>query len=311
MTTLNRADVRAALWLVVLMTVAAFVWGGPDGTRDTAFGQEVAEEIPVEDAAGRMASEDETFSSPDLRTSAYQSLGELIVSSGVFGWVFYSILAVFSISAMAVALGRLFLLRRGRIIPKRLVSGLRTLIQEKRDSVDNLRTLCDASPSPAARILRAGLLRAGRPLPEVEKSMEDAAAREMAELRSRNRPLSVVGSVAPLVGLLGTVVGMIFAFRISSQAGLGKAELLAEGIYLALMTTAAGLTIAIPCLLLFAWFNTRAEKFMREIDEALLETLPGFARMENHDAGSSKPNVAAPASETPSESIAAAAGTRP
>ena len=118
-------------------------------------------------------------------------------------------------------------------------------------------------------------------MPEVEKAMEDAAAREMAAMRSRNRPLSVIGSVAPLVGLLGTVVGMIFAFRVSSLAGLGKAELLAEGIYLALLTTAGGLTIAIPCLLLVAWFNTLVERFMRDIDETLLEVMPGFTRVEN------------------------------
>ena len=132
-----------------------------------------------------------------------------------------------------------------------------------------------------SNVLKAGVLRAGRPLPEVEKAMEDAAARETAAMRSRNRPLNVVGSVAPLVGLLGTVVGMIFAFRVSSQAGLGKAELLAEGIYLALMTTAAGLTIAIPCLLLVAWFNAMVERYMREMDENLLEVMPSFTRMEN------------------------------
>ena len=105
-------------------------------------------------------------------------------------------------------------------------------------------------------------------------------AREMAGLRARNRPLSVIGSVAPLVGLLGTVVGMIFAFRTTSQAGLGKAELMAEGIYLALITTAAGLAIAIPCLLLVAWFNSRVDRMMWQIDEQLLETLPCFAQME-------------------------------
>ena len=75
---------------------------------------------------------------------------------------------------------------------------------------------------------------------------------------------------------------MIFAFRVSSQAGLGKAELLAEGIYLALMTTAAGLTIAIPCLLLVAWFNAMVERYMREMDENLLEVMPSFTRMENN-----------------------------
>ena len=99
--------------------------------------------------------------------------------------------------------------------------------------------------------------------------------------RAGHRPLAVVGSVAPLVGLLGTVFGMIFAFRSASQEGLGKAEVLAEGIYLALWTTAAGLTIAIPSLLFVAWFNSSVERFMRDIDETLLETMPSFTRMEN------------------------------
>ena len=61
---------------------------------------------------------------------------------------------------------------------------------------------------------------------------------------------------------------------------MGKAELLAEGIYLALMTTAMGLTIAIPCLLLVAWFNSKVDRFMREIDVCLIETMPSFIRME-------------------------------
>jgi biopolymer transport protein ExbB len=103
-------------------------------------------------------------------------------------------------------------------------------------------------------------------------------------MRARNRPLSVIGSIAPLVGLLGTVVGMIFAFGEASEEGLGKAEALAHGIYLALMTTAAGLTIAIPSLLCAAWFNARVERFMREIDECLLDTMPSFARLEQTPA---------------------------
>ena len=102
----------------------------------------------------------------------------------------------------------------------------------------------------------------------------------MAALRGGIRPLNVIGNVAPLVGLLGTVLGMIMAFRTASQAGLGKGELMAQGIYMALLTTAAGLTIAIPALLLAALLNAKVEKFFREIDEHLIETMPSFARME-------------------------------
>jgi biopolymer transport protein ExbB len=190
------------------------------------------------------------------------------------------LLLIFSIVATTVALERLMHLRRARFLPAEFVAQLKELVARGEDNAESFRGLSQNSPAPVAKVLRAGALRAGRPLPEVEKAMEDAAARELAAMRSRNRPLSVIGQIAPLVGLLGTVVGMIIAFRISSQAGLGKAELLAKGIYIALMTTAAGLTIAIPCLLSAAWFNTLVDRFFREIDECLLETMPSFTRME-------------------------------
>jgi len=244
-----------------------------------------------EAAAGEAAAGEETGEEEE-------SLGYLIfLNAAGFAWAFYIGLGLFSVFALAVILERLTRLRRARVIPGKFVRRLRAMLSRKEDTVENYRTLCDSSHSPISNILRAGLARAGRPLTEVEKAMEDAASREMATMRSRNRPLSVIGAVAPLLGLLGTVVGMIFAFRVSSQAGLGKAELLAEGIYLALMTTAAGLSIAIPALLFGAWFNATAEKFMRDIDEVLLETLPSFTRMEQENGNT--PLTLAPARTEP------------
>jgi len=218
------------------------------------------------------------------------SLGRIIfINSSWFGLVFYIVLGLFSVVALAVVLERLVHLQRERVMPYDFIRRLQDMISRNEDNIANLRSLCEGSTSPIANILKAGIMRAGRPLPEVEKAMEDAAVREMAAMRSRNRPLAVIGSVARLVGLLGTVVGMIFAFRTSSQEGLGKAELLAQGIYLALMTTAAGLTIAIPSLLFSAWFNATTDRFMREIDETLLETMPTFTRVENSIVSASVP----------------------
>src|SRR5580704_8151593 len=110
--------------------------------------------------------------------------------------------------------------------------------------------------------------------------MEDTAARELGALRGRIRPLTVLSSVGPLVGLLGTAVGMILVFRTASQVGPGKAELLAEGIYLKLETTVAGLIVAIPSVLFAAVLNSKAEKVMRLVDEQLMETIPCFVRMQ-------------------------------
>jgi biopolymer transport protein ExbB len=152
--------------------------------------------------------------------------------------------------------------------------------------------LCQRNKAPISDILKAGLLRIGRPMPEVEKSMEDAALREMASQRARIRPLSVVADVAPLIGLLGTVVGMLDAFRTASQEGLGKAETLAEGIYLALETTVAGLIIAIPAMLFAALFVARLERYMRETDEQLMEVMPVLGRMQLTGSDAAAPRSA-------------------
>lgn len=209
-----------------------------------------------------------------------ESLLELVLKSGVTGWAFLGVLALFSLFAATIAIERAVNTRREQIVPGPLTEGLRDISRSPDSTLLQLEALSRSSRSPLATVLDAGLLRAGRPLLEVEKAMEDAAAREMAEVRSRIRPLSVIGSIAPLVGLLGTVLGMIVAFRTASEAGLGKGELMAQGIYLALLTTAAGLLIAIPCLMLAAYFHGKVERFFREIDGQLMQVLPVFAGME-------------------------------
>lgn len=265
----------AALALVVLVLAT---------TSPGVNAQNPADNQPAAAPAAAAANDDVEPANEEPIEQA-DSLGSLIFrvptnAAELFSAVFYLTLFIFSLVAMTVILERMVNLQRGAVMPPLFVQRLKDLIRGRQDTPENYRLLCESSNSTISRVLHAGLLRAGRPLPEVEKGMEDAVMREVSALRARNRPLSVVGSTAPLVGLLGTVVGMIFAFRGASQAGLGRAEVLAEGIYLALMTTAAGLAIAIPCLLLVARFNGVVERFMYEIDEALLETLPSFTRLE-------------------------------
>ncbi len=205
----------------------------------------------------------------------------LLKKTNWLGWMFYAAEGSLSIMAMTVALERLVNLRRRKLIPRRFVRRLRDLVARREDSVENLRALCDSSETPVGNVLMAGVLRAGRPLPEVEKAMEDSALREAGTQRSRNRTLSVIATVAPMVGLLGTVIGMILAFRAVSQQGTGSnAPLLAQGIYLALLRTAFGLLIAVPSLLCAHWFNTRVDRYLREMIDVLQETIPAFADME-------------------------------
>jgi biopolymer transport protein ExbB len=237
---------------------------------------------------------------PDRSADAEKddSLLTLIVGTGPTGWLFMGILLVFSFYSVTVAIERSMATRRIRVLPDGFLGEIRSLSSSPQPSVKAFRDLCSNWDVPVARVVEAGLERCGRPLTEIEKSMEDKAAREIATLRSGIRPLRTVSSVAPLIGLLGTVVGMIVAFRTASQ-GLGRGERMAEGIYLALTTTAAGLTIAIPTLLLSAIFTSRVERFFREMADELVPTILCVARLAPEDGVDS----AAATAEVPSEVV--------
>ncbi|HVA44919.1 MAG TPA: MotA/TolQ/ExbB proton channel family protein [Pirellulales bacterium] len=224
------------------------------------------------------------------------NLWEMIVAGGPLNLAFMAVLGLISLAAAAAALERLANLQRGKLAPPALARGLDELVRAGDHRIERYQTLCEQSPSPLASVLRAALLRVGRPLTEIEKALEDAAAREMAELRARVRPLSVAANVAPMVGLLGTVVGMLEAFRVASQAGLGKAELLAEGIYLALETTVAGLLIAIPAMLCAAYFSGRNERLLREICDRMTEALPVLGQVNQR--GTARPAAGNPLMES-------------
>lgn len=143
--------------------------------------------------------------------------------------------------------------------------------------------VCEGARSPLARILAAGLRRASAPFLEREKAVEDAASSELRRLGRNLRPLLLVWLIAPLLGLLGTVWGMIDAFgRIANAEGIGKPEVLASGIYQALTTTAAGLAVAIPAVVLHHWlrgrielFAARSEELYREVDHELARAAGG------------------------------------
>jgi biopolymer transport protein ExbB len=206
---------------------------------------------------------------------------QMIEKSGLSGMLFLGLLGVFSLGTVAIILERLVSLSRRKVIPLPFVAGLKELAGSD-DDLGPLRDLCRSYPSPAANVLKAGLLRAGRPVAEVEKAMEDALAREASGLRSRVRPLSVAANVAPLIGLLGTVIGIIMAFQTASRTTKGgdRSEVMAEGISLALLATAAGLAIAIPALLFAAFSHNRVDQRLREMDECLLEVIPWLACRE-------------------------------
>jgi biopolymer transport protein ExbB len=174
-------------------------------------------------------------------------------------------------------------LRRRKILPPELVDSLGELAEHK-GGLDPRKAyrLCQEFPSAASNVIRSTLLKVGRPHSEVEHAVAEACEREAAKLYANVRPINLATAVSPLLGLMGTIVGMIYAFAqtASGVAGANKAEQLAGGIYVALVTTFAGLCVAIPGAILAHYFEGRIQALFREVDELLLGILPQLERYE-------------------------------
>lgn len=179
-------------------------------------------------------------------------------------------IGVCSVIALAYTVERAFRLRAARLGAGRFP---RYVVAAARDGgAEDALEVCRKAKSPMARVLGAGLSREGRPTLEVEKAVEDAGGREVRRLSANLRPLVVVAAIAPLLGLFGTVWGMIEAFsNIALKDGLGKPELLASGISKALITTAAGLAVAIPTQAAYFWLKSAIDRFVRRAEDAYEE----------------------------------------
>ena len=188
----------------------------------------------------------------------------IVFSGGVTGALILIVLLGLSIAAAYLVFDQTMTLRRREILPDGLAETVRHALQ--RGSVDEADTACQRSPSVLAYALSSGLAESDSNWQQVEKAVEDAMAEQSARLMRRIEYLSVIGNIAPMVGLLGTVTGMIIAFQqvAISQGDAGAGDL-AEGIYQALVTTVGGLLIAIPALAAFAICRNRVDALMAEV----------------------------------------------
>jgi biopolymer transport protein ExbB len=206
------------------------------------------------------------------------NLLELLKKGGVIMWP----IGFMSLLVVAFGLERWLALRRRKVLPPPLIAGLAKA--NERGTLDPRQAykLCQQYPSAAANVIRATLLKVGRPHSELEHAVAEANEREADRLYSNVRWLNLAASVSPLLGLLGTVWGMIQAFFVTASlpTGVNKTTYLAQGIYIALVTTLAGLTVAIPATVLAHLFEGRIQRLFRELDEVLLGLLPQLERYE-------------------------------
>lgn len=186
---------------------------------------------------------------------------EVIFRGGVVMWF---ILAV-SIVALAITIERFFTLRRATIDTREFMDSMRTILRQNR--VQEAIAVCDETDAPVSRILKAGLLKHDRRKEDIREAMEDAGNLEIPRLERYMSALATCAQIAPLLGLLGTVAGMIKAFaQIHNKQGQVNPSDLAEGISNALVTTVGGLTVAIPALVMFNYFQTRVNNLILEME---------------------------------------------
>lgn len=181
------------------------------------------------------------------------------------GPVMWPLLAL-SLLAVTVALWRWMALRNATRDLASFMTQLRDLVNA--GDVEGAIALCDRTGGPVAVIVRAGLRRLGRPKDEIELSLQDASAHELAELERGLPILATVAMIAPLLGFLGTVTGMINSFEALASVGLNNPAAVASGISEALITTAAGLMIAIPVQMAYNYFVTRVNGTVRNMEAA-------------------------------------------
>lgn len=176
-------------------------------------------------------------------------------------------LAICSLVVIALAIERLLALRRSRIIPRPFVRRFTECVQDGQLSHDEALEICDEFSCPVAEVFHAAVKRWGRPTVEVEQAVMDAGERIADGLRRYLRLFHAISNVSPLLGLLGTVLGMIEAFdSLTINSGDAPPEMLASGISEALITTAAGLSVAIPAYLAYIFFSAKADRYLIEID---------------------------------------------
>ncbi len=209
-------------------------------------------------------------------------------------------IGICSLVLVAFVLERLISLRRSRVIPRPFVT--RFLEQLQAGELDRAQALeiCEENGSPVSEVFAGAVRKWGRPSVEVEQAIIDSGERVTNGLRRYLRVLNGVATVAPLLGLLGTVTGMIRAFNnIATADALGRPELLARGISEALLTTAAGLTVAIPALICYLFFVSRVDRLIIEIDALGQQVVHLIAAEELQDQKVRPPKSRRPARHEP------------
>ncbi len=254
-------------------------WAGSDPSAAEAQVQSEAQaERPLRLAAASPVAavppEADSAAMSTARVGGSGSLVELLAGGGVL----MVPLLLCSFAVVVFGIERAVSLRSSQVVPTVFVERFIERLQGGQLDRAAAAAACAEHPSPSARAFAAAVRRWGRPAVEVEQAVIDACEREINHLRKYRRVFNGVATVSPLFGLLGTVLGLIRSFNDVAAAGaIGRPDLLARGFGEALITTALGLMVAIPAMVLHSYFTSRVDRLAMQLDEACQPVIEAVA----------------------------------
>ncbi|RKY38949.1 MAG: MotA/TolQ/ExbB proton channel family protein [Candidatus Omnitrophota bacterium] len=188
----------------------------------------------------------------------------LLQKSGPIGWVIISL----SILSLMIIIERLIYLYRIKIDSDEFLSRISSMV--RRSQIEEAINTCEQTEKPLANILKAGILKIKEGKEEIKEAIKEAGREEILPLEKGLGALATIAHISPLLGLLGTVVGMINTFQVIQQGGyvVNPADL-AQGIWAALLTTALGLSVAIPTYVAYNYLTMRVNNFLLQMEKAV------------------------------------------
>ncbi len=256
--------------IVGLMLLVALVVGV--GTIQTTIAQE---EPAGQQVAPGMQLEEE------VDPGAAPGLGffQIVTGAGVLGVILWLTIFAASVAGIALIMDSFVTIRARKIAPDTLVSEVRAAM-EQGDVMKALRH-CEDNPVPLSNIISAGFINVEEGFEAIQDAVAVAADLEGEKLMQRVNYLNVVGNLAPMLGLLGTVQGMIYAFAtLATEAGGAQQAMLALNISQALFTTAAGLVIAVPAVAFFFVFRNKATTIILNMEGTTMDLIKVFRNVE-------------------------------
>lgn len=197
-----------------------------------------------------------------------ESIFELL-SHSTMGLIIMICLLIMSVVAVAIFFSRYMTIQKASQIDEGFMNNIRAHVQN--GNIGAARTLCQKTDSPVARMVEKGLMRIGKPLADIEHSIENVGRLEIYKLEKNSNVLAIIAGIAPMFGFLGTIAGMITTFKDLSVADNLSISTISGGIYVKMFTSAAGLIVGIFAYVAFSYLNSMIDRIVNKMETSTFE----------------------------------------